>query len=223
MAVLGQNGKSFFVQFIEILFTHICRGDYANDSGGECAVPVVHRFHSPSNGNGLFWYSFDIGPVHVIYYSTEHDFLPSSSQYAWLEKDLSSVNRARTPWLIVGSHRPMYSSLVGNDTIREMLQRHIEPLLYKYHVDLNLFAHIHSYERSCPVYQQQCVQDGVTHILIGMGGHDLTKGTYAPADWSVYHDIDFGYTHIWANKTQLTFSYYHTKDDKLADQFQLKK
>jgi hypothetical protein len=65
----------------------------------------------------------------------------------WLEKDLSSVDRVRTPWLIVGSHRPMYSSLVGTDQIAEKLKEYIEPLLYKYHVDIHIFGHIHSYER----------------------------------------------------------------------------
>lgn len=62
-----------------------------------------------------------------------------------------------------------------------------------------------------------------THILIGMGGHDLINGTYSVGKWSIYYDIEFRYIHIWVNKTHLTFSYYHTKDDKLADQFQLKK
>jgi hypothetical protein len=86
-------------------------GNYGRDSGGECAVPMVHRFHSPSNGNGLFLlYSFDVGPIHIVYYSTEHDFLRHSVQYAWIEEDLRSVNRSRTPWLIVGSHRHMYTS-----------------------------------------------------------------------------------------------------------------
>jgi hypothetical protein len=199
------------------------RGDYGYDSGGECAVPVVHRFHSPSNGNGLFWYSFDIGSAHIIYYSTEHDFLPTSKQYLWLENDLSSVNHTRTPWIIVGSHRPMYRSLEGQDNIEEKLQEYIEPLLYKYHVDVHIFAHIHSYERTCPVYKNKCVKDGVTQILIGMGGHDLTHGNYSHVDWSVYHDIDFGYTHIWINKTQLQFNYHHTADDQIADHFILNK
>ena len=48
---------------------------------------------------------------------TTGDFLPTSVQYKWLEKDLSSVNRAKTPWIIVGAHRPMYNSLVGAETI----------------------------------------------------------------------------------------------------------
>jgi acid phosphatase len=34
----------------------------------------------------------------------------SYEQYKWLKKDLESVDRKKTPWVIVMSHRPMYSS-----------------------------------------------------------------------------------------------------------------
>jgi len=199
------------------------RGDYGTDSGGECAVPVVHRFHGPTNGNGLFWYSFDIGAAHIIYYSTEHDFLPTSVQYKWLENDLNSINRAKTPWVIVGGHRPMYNSLVGAETIADKLREYIEPLLYKHHVDLHLVAHVHSYERTCKIYQEKCVKEGITNVLIGMGGHDLSTGHYKKVDWSIYHDIAFGYTHIWLNKTHLGFNYHHTSDDKIIDHFTINK
>ncbi|CAF1126213.1 unnamed protein product [Adineta steineri] len=199
-------------------------GNYAYDSGGECAVPLVNRFHSPSNGNGLFWYSFNVGPIHIVYYSTEHDFLPSSPQYIWLEQDLRSVNRSLTPWLIVGSHRPMYTSITRDlSKITEMLQFSLEPMFYKYHVDINLFAHVHSYERSCPMYQQQCVNDGIIHVLIGMAGHSLDFDTYTGAKWSLYHDQQFGYTQIFANQTYLYFTYRHNVDDALGDEFQLRK
>lgn len=199
------------------------RGNYGSDSGGECAVPLVNRFHSPSNGNGLFWYSFDIGPCHIVFFSTEHDFLPNSTQYAWLEKDLSSVSRTRTPWLIVTSHRPMYSSLAGTDMIKEHLQQYVEPLLYQYQVDLHLFGHIHSYERTCKVYQQECVNNGITQVLMGMGGQQLSQGVYLPTKWSIYHDIDFGYAHMQINKTHLSFFYHHSSDDVIYDQFILNK
>ncbi|CAF1079501.1 unnamed protein product [Rotaria sordida] len=201
-------------------------GDYGTDSGGECAVPMVHRFHSPSNGNGLFWYSFDVGPIHIIYYSTEHDFRRSSPQYAWIEQDLRSVNRSRTPWLIVGSHRQMYTSeieSIGEYEITMMLQLYLEPLFYQYHVDVNLFAHRHSYERTCPMYQRSCVEDGVTHVLIGMAGQNLDSGVYSTVPWSKYHDQQFGYTTIFANQTYLHLTYYHNSDDSIADQFVLMK
>lgn len=201
------------------------RGNYGNDSGGECAVPLVRRFSTPSNGNGLFWYSFDVGPVHIIYYSTEHDFLPKSPQYHWLEADLHRYNRSRTPWLVVGSHRPMYSSITRelDDQIKTMLQSTLEPLFYRFQVDLNLFAHIHSYERSCRMYGGRCVDDGIVHVLIGMAGHNLDFDTYTGASWSLYHDQQFGYAQITANRTHLHFRYRHNVDDAVADEFILHK
>ena len=187
---------------------------------------MVHRFHSPSNGNGLFWYSFDVGPVHVIYFSTEHDFRSTSPQYAWILKDLQSVNRSRTPWIVVGGHRHMYTSeveSVGEGEIRAMLQMYLEPIFYEYHVDVNLFAHRHSYERSCPMFGGKCVADGITHVLIGMAGQNLDTGGYSGAAWSKYHDQTFGYTTIFANRTTLHFAYFHNSDDNIADQFILQK
>ncbi|CAF1150011.1 unnamed protein product [Didymodactylos carnosus] len=168
---------------------------------------------------------FDVGPIHIVYYSTEHDFRHSSPQYAWLEGDLRSVNRSRTPWLIVGSHRHMYTSELENpvDLIKLMLQLYLEPLFYKYHVDVNFYAHRHSYERSCPMYQNKCVDDGITQVLIGMAGQDLDSSTYSGAEWSLYHDQQYGYTQVWANRTYLHFTYYHNADDAIVDQFTLNK
>jgi acid phosphatase type 7 len=82
----------------------------ADDSNGECAVPVCRRFTSPSNGNGIFWYSFDYGPIHVVQMSTEHDWTPGSAQYDWLVNDLASVNRTVTPWVVLTGHRMMYTT-----------------------------------------------------------------------------------------------------------------
>jgi hypothetical protein len=210
--------------FYSLLFYF--RGDYGYDSGGECAVPMVRRFHSPSNGNSLFWYSFDVGPVHVLMFSTEHDFTPTSPQYAWIEKDLQSVNRSLTPWIIVGSHRHMYTTEVlygGELNIANVLQAHVEPLLYKYRVDVNLFAHRHFYERTCAMYQGKCVPDGVTNVLIGMSGQGLFYSQFVSTEWSKYHDVQFGYSRIVANKTYLHFIYHRNSDDNIADQFVLQK
>lgn len=209
-----------------MIYLKIRRGDYGTDSGGECAVPMVHRFSSPSNGNSLFWYSFNVGPVHILMFSSEHDFQRNSTLYNWIENDLRSVNRSLTPWIIVGSHRHMYSSQDNTDkenSIAENLRVNLEPLYYKYHVDVNLYAHIHAYERTCPVYEKKCVSDGVTHVLIGMGGQNLDVDTYQSVEWSEYHDQQFGYTTIFANYTHLHFAYYHDLDDQIADEFTLRK
>ena len=46
---------------------------------------IFHTFHfsryvSPDNGNKVFWYSFDYGLVHILMYSSEHDFTIGSRQ-----------------------------------------------------------------------------------------------------------------------------------------------
>ena len=57
-------------------------------------------------------YSYDYGMVHMVMLSTEHDYRPGSVQYQWLENDLKSVDRSKTPFVMVGGHRPMYCSEV---------------------------------------------------------------------------------------------------------------
>ncbi len=58
-------------------------------------------------------YSFDYGAIHFVIMSTEHDFMESSPQYAFIARDLASVDRSKTPWIVFGGHRPMYSATAG--------------------------------------------------------------------------------------------------------------
>lgn len=73
----------------------------------------------------------------------EHDFTQSSEQYKWLKNDLLSVDRKRTPFLIVGTHRPMYSSgAYLYDYIMSLhLQQELEDLFVAAKVDLGLYGH----------------------------------------------------------------------------------
>ncbi|KAK3740335.1 hypothetical protein QZH41_009414, partial [Actinostola sp. cb2023] len=89
---------------------HPSWGNFGDDSGGECGVPMYKRFHMPENGNALWWYSFDYGSVHFVMMSTEHNFTKGSVQYNWLVKDLENVDRSVTPWIVFTGHRPMYTS-----------------------------------------------------------------------------------------------------------------
>lgn len=79
-----------------------------SDSGGECGSPTQRLLPLPAPATAAApWYSLDVGLVHLIGLSTEHDFGEGSPQLAWLAADLAAVNRSRTPWLIAGLHRPM--------------------------------------------------------------------------------------------------------------------
>lgn len=46
------------------------------------------------------WWSYDVGLLHLVGMSTEHDYSALSEQRAWLEADLERVNRTLTPWII---------------------------------------------------------------------------------------------------------------------------
>lgn len=45
-----------------------------------------------------------------------------------------------------------------------------------YNVDLAMWAHVHCYQRTCPVYKGECVSGAPVHVVIGMGGRDLAGG-----------------------------------------------
>lgn len=112
----------------------VSEGNYGDDSHGECAVPMFHRFHAPASpqSNSVFWYSFDYGLVHVVQISSEHDFYRGSRQHSWLTGDLMSVNRSVTPWVVLTSHRMMYSTQVGNAGdffVSELLKAELEDLI----------------------------------------------------------------------------------------------
>ncbi|XP_022906271.1 acid phosphatase type 7 [Onthophagus taurus] len=132
----------------------------------------INRFSMPNKHDDPF-YSFNIGPLHIISISTElfyflnYGLKPLAFQYEWLENDLIEANlpenRENQPWIIVMGHRPMYCSNTDKDdcTHHETLTRvglpflhffGLEKLLYDYGVDLVIWAHEHSYERLWPIY-----------------------------------------------------------------------
>ncbi|KAI9927601.1 hypothetical protein MW887_003221 [Aspergillus wentii] len=136
-----------------------------------------NHYRMPSNesgGVGNFWYSFDHGMVHFIQLNTETDLgngftgpdEPGQSegmnsgpfgsypnqQLDWLKKDLQSVDRTKTPWVIAAVHRPWYVSAKNiSSTICTACKDVFEPLLVEHSVDLVIQAHTHYYERNQPL------------------------------------------------------------------------
>ncbi|XP_069500332.1 acid phosphatase type 7 isoform X3 [Ambystoma mexicanum] len=193
-----------------------------------------NRFSMPGNTEGL-WYSYDIGQAHIISFSTEvyfyTDYGPQliANQYRWLERDLQKANRPECrkqhPWIITMGHRPMYCSNDDKDdctTYESLVRRGIqgqyglEDLFYKYGVDLELWAHEHSYERLWPIYDYQ-VFNGSTeapyvnprapvHIITGSAGcrEELDPFVPEPRNWSAVRIKDYGYTRMQViNRTHL--------------------
>jgi acid phosphatase type 7 len=89
------------------------------------------------------WWSLDVGPVHFLIYSSEHDFTTSSEQYAWMKADLLAVDREKTPWIVCCAHRPFYTSTVGESDVimGQHLQQELEPLFIAAKVDVVMSGH----------------------------------------------------------------------------------
>ncbi|RAL40125.1 hypothetical protein DM860_008265 [Cuscuta australis] len=221
---------------------------YKQDSGGECGVPFSFRFNMPGNSsesNGAMasmggmasmtrnlYYSFDMGVIHFVYISTETNFLPGSDQYRFLEQDLGSVDREKTPFVVVQGHRPMYTTSSGHKDapLRQRMVQHLEPLLVKNRVSLALWGHVHRYERFCPLSNFTCGDSGAfpVHIVIGMGGQDWQPIWEPRADHpndpvypqpvrSEFRAGQFGYARIVADAVKLRFDYVGNHDGKVHD------
>jgi hypothetical protein len=209
--------------------------DYGTDSGGECGIPYNSRFMMPGLApeSRNLWYSFDYGNIHFVFMSSEHNFLVGSEQWKFLENDLRSVDRSKTPWVIFSGHRPMYtSSELGRDIgVNKHLRDNIEPLLIKYGVNLCLWGHVHQYERTCGLQNFTCAEsdnDRPVHVVVGMGGNSWqvswgnhgTGENYQP-DWSIFRSMNWGYSHLWTNATHLRFQYLGDQRGEVHDQFWL--
>uniref|UniRef100_A0A7S2RA30 Purple acid phosphatase n=1 Tax=Mucochytrium quahogii TaxID=96639 RepID=A0A7S2RA30_9STRA len=152
------------------------------DSQGECGRPYAAFFpfasqdyHKKSvnhiitsRGYENPWYSYDYGLVHVTVMSTEHDYTPGSRQYKWIKRDLESVNRGNTPWLVFQTHRPLYIS--GQDTLQP---RVLETLLLQNKVDIVVSGHHHTYQRSCRhLANSKCQEsNGIQYFVAGTAGY----------------------------------------------------
>jgi hypothetical protein len=71
-----------------------------------CAPSVYFSCYNYGNA----YYSFDAATVHVIMLSSYTYINASTPQYKWLVQDLASVDRKKTPWVVVMTHSPLYNS-----------------------------------------------------------------------------------------------------------------
>lgn len=193
-------------------------GNFGQDSGGECGVPTAKRFRMPNPtrlSNGVFWYSYDYGLVHTVVISSEHDLSQGSPQHTFLEDDLGTVNRTKTPWVILESHRPLYEGEGSggwwpNNLVSRAMRDEFEDLLLVYNVDVVLAGHYHEYQRTCNgLYRSRCGQGGPMHITVGSAGAKLDAGFDLVNEWTErFIKGQFGYGRITiANSTALHFEF----------------
>ena len=210
-------------------------GNHENEPGYGF-TPYEHRFDSDGQiESEVFWYSRDVPGVHMVFMSTEHDYEPGSTQYTWLEQDLSSVNRDVTPFVIVYGHKPMYSSNSYHGSEIE-LRAALESLYVEHEVDLVIAGHDHFYERTWPVlgeevdhsnskYLDRFAQESAPiHLVIGIAGRSAYEELDEPQpEWSAYRENStYGWTRLVydGDAQELAFTHYRI-DGEIGDKFTL--
>ena len=203
----------------------------------------MERLNIYTNHFGLReqYYSFNYYNVHLVALSTELTYKPFSSQYEFVENDLSrAASDPNIDWIVVYFHKQMYASPSNHDDY-PTLRSTYHPLFYKYGVDLVLQAHNHNYERTYPIKfnsnspfnptvtttntNTYTDPDGQIFATIGTGGVSLYAFT-GKADHFVKQYGDFGILNIdVTNEPQsssLTGKFY-ANNGKIIDQFIINK
>merc|ERR1719253_1422086 len=128
-----------------------------------------HRFTMPNSNGGDGWghYSLDINGVHIAAINTESPVdvaFMSKAQVDWMAADLANSKNAS--WKIVYGHRPLYCSNHGGQDIpagNKFLQLAAEKHFIEESVDLVLQGHVHDYERTLPIKNDQPTSNDYTN------------------------------------------------------------
>ena len=200
-----------------------------------------NRFRMPFEESGAvnnMWYSFDYGIAHFISLDSETDYDsapenpgtylnagPFGDQIAWIKADLAkaAANRAKIPWIIVGAHRPIYSTGGFTRSWRELL----EPLFIEFGVDFYFCGHVHWYERLYNVKNDQLTGKSYSnptspvYIINGAAGNiegHTSGGT--DMDYLAYrNNADYGYGHLTVfNSSLAQWSFFKAQDGSIVDQ-----
>lgn len=167
---------------------------------------------------GNSFYSFEIGLSHIIYLNPYTRSDKGSNQYNWFVEDISSIDRLKTPWVIVVMHCPWYSSNKAHqaETQAVLMREHMEVLFLQHGVNLVFTGHVHAYERTYPVFNYQVQTIAPVYITIGDGGNieGHANEYYEKPVWSAFRNgTDYGYgTMTILNKNKLLWRWYRNED-----------
>ncbi|MFD2937605.1 metallophosphoesterase [Spirosoma flavum] len=199
--------------------------EYYKDEQGKPQVSKHWRpsFVLPENGPKGFEetaYYFDYQGTRFIALNSQLallDTLAMTTQASWLVQVLSkNPNR----WTVVTHHHPIYSTAKGRDN--NLWRERMEPIYRKYHVDLVLQGHDHTYGRglNMPLGKSRKHPDGPIYVVSVSGPKMYDIGLQdwmdrAASNTQLYQTISI-------NSDQLTYQSYTVTGEKY-DSFELTK
>jgi len=203
----------------------------------------IPAFPVPGNGEGdLYWYNrYHDLPDPEAYYSFEYgnaeffmldsnqrgeSFKPGGEQFEWLRERLEA---SKATWKFVAHHHPTYTSdendygdtFEGPSDLGDVRVRRMTELYEAYGVDIVFFGHLHTYERSWPVFSGKVdLHRGVMYVQSGGGGGNLED--FAPNRTWFKHKTHRGHHYCTVNimQDQLHFKMYDV-NGRMLDSFEL--
>jgi alkaline phosphatase len=168
--------------------THPVLGNH--DYRDTAAQAYYDYFGAQAGPRGQGYYSFEVGPWHVIALDSNCDIIdcrPGGPELTWLEHDLSA---SKAQCQLVYWHHPRFSS--GNHGDDQRMQQAWR-LLVTAGVEIVLVGHDHDYERFAPIGDkgQLDPQGGIREFVVGTGGGSLDTFTRTRA-LSEARGSDFG-------------------------------
>ena len=156
---------------------------------------------------GSSYYSFEVGPIHIICLNSYASSYPDDMQETFLKSDLMSVDRTVTPFIVVMMHAPWYNTNEGhqNEIATKLMRQWAEPLMVEHDVSIAFAGHVHAYERMAGMDVDGTPKSkGPMYVTIGDGGnHELIYDKWLPTPaYSLYKDSRFyGHGHLTAFNT----------------------
>jgi hypothetical protein len=146
------------------------------------ATPGNHDYETPGGSGhydyfgeragpyGLGYFSYNVGPWHVVSLNSEISMTAASPQAAWLRSDLQANRTACTAAVI---HRPLISSGPNGDNpgVRDLWR-----ILREAGADLVIAGHDHHYERHASIDENGMpTPRGMRLFTVGTGGAMLYR------------------------------------------------
>lgn len=179
-----------------------------------------------------YFYTFKYGNAEFFMIDSNKDCSPGSEQYKKLE---AALKASTATWKFSAHHHPCFSSDEDDYgdhwrgkkdkdfTYGDSNARMLVPLYEKYGVDINFTGHIHSYERTWPIWQMTINQKkGVRYVVSGGGGGGLEQAAPQRA-WFTLH-VKRGHHYCFAAVHDKTIAFKaYDMNGLLFDAFELTK
>jgi len=204
-----------------------------------------HNLKSP-------YYSHVFKNIHFISLSIEHPYEEGSKQYKFIQDDLKkSSTNSSIDWIIVHQHKPLYSTNADMEE-SERIKDTFLPLFEKYGVDLVISGHNQYYERTYPMSDNKVIgletkdqesmselteddddaddsksiyenTNGIIYLTVGTAGDELQQ-INEKEDYYIIQKERYGFLNLkLENNGKTIVGEFHTNNDKILDNFEIKK